>query len=87
MGFPNKKRTSAFTSAVQQSWRSRPMRSTPIRRAPKRGAQLLQFLLVVFSERIRTTSPVWSVRVGWDRPGLQKLGGPCQPLEMILSSQ
>ena len=51
------------------------------------GIRLLQFLLVTWSERIQTTSPVWFVRLEWDRPGFEKSGGPCQPLAMALPRQ
>ena len=34
----------------------------------------MQFLVVTWSERIQTTSPVWFVRLEWDRPGFEKSG-------------
>ena len=51
------------------------------------GVRLLQFLVVTLVERIQTTSPVWFVRLEWDRPGFEKTGGPRQPLAMALPSQ
>jgi hypothetical protein len=51
------------------------------------GIRLLQFLVVTSIERIQTTSPVWFLRLEWDRPGFEKSGGPRQPLAMALPSQ
>jgi hypothetical protein len=56
--------------------RFRFMRLTPISRASTPGIRLLQFLVVSWLERIQTTSPVWSVRLEWDRPGFRKIGRP-----------
>jgi hypothetical protein len=58
------------------------------------GIRLLQFLVVIFSERDQTTSPVWFVRLAMGPPGTPEIGrsqpttsnGPAKLTEAVVGA-